>query len=82
MNQSRQRLDPPDLSLSYQNQMRFPPEELDKYIGQYVAFSPDGTRILASGNTMEEVEKSLGNMGIDPSQVVGSYLPPPDWVLL
>jgi hypothetical protein len=32
-----------------ENQRRFPQEELNKYAGQYVAFSLDGARILASG---------------------------------
>lgn len=74
--------EPPDLSTYHQNRRQFPPQELAKYAGQYVAFSPDGSRILASGNTMEEVEQKLIAAGIHPSQVVGSYVPPPDLVIL
>ncbi len=30
------------------NRNAFPTEELDRYIGQHVAWNPDGTRILVS----------------------------------
>lgn len=62
----------------YENRNKFPPEELAKYAGKYIAFSLDGTSILASGDTHEEMEKELIAAGIDPSQVVGSYVDTPD----
>jgi len=55
----------------FENRNKFPPEELEKYAGQYVAWSWDGSRIVAGGMTMEEVEQKLVAAGIDPSQVVG-----------
>jgi hypothetical protein len=64
------------------NRQRFPPEELAKYAGKYVAFSLDGTRVLASSATEEGLEKRLQADGIDPSQVVGSYIPAPDVAIL
>jgi Family of unknown function (DUF5678) len=70
------RLEPVSLRDYSQNRRQFPPEELIKYAGQYVAFSLDGTRVVASGATEEELEKQLLGAGIDPSQVVGSYIPP------
>ena len=60
----------------YENQRNFPHEELAKYAGLYVAWSLDGACILASGQTMEEVEEKLIVAGIKPSHVVGSYVPP------
>ncbi len=69
---------PPDLGLYQQNRPKFPREELLKYAGRHVAFSADGTRILASGADMDEVERELLAAGIHPSQVVGSYVPDPD----
>jgi hypothetical protein len=37
-----------DIQLFQKNRQQFPPEQLAKYSGRYVAWSPDGTRILAS----------------------------------
>jgi hypothetical protein len=82
MHETKARLEPPDLGLYEANRQKFPPEELAKYAGQFVAFSPEGTRILASGTTEDEVEKQLGALGIDPSQVVGSCVPPCSWAIL
>lgn len=82
MNETPRPPAPPDLSLYHQNRPKIPQEELAKHAGRYVAFSPDGSRVVASGSTMEEVEQVLQAAGIDPSQVVGSYLPPPEVVLL
>jgi hypothetical protein len=67
-------LPPPDLRDYHKNRVNFPAEELAKYAGLYVAFSPDGLSILASGQSMEEVEAKLVGAGIDPSQVVGSFV--------
>jgi hypothetical protein len=70
--------DPPWLDPQYeQNRAKFPLDELAKYAGQYVAFSLDGTRILASADTMEAVDEKLVAAGIDPSRVVGSYIDEP-----
>ncbi len=76
MNQIPRCSEPASLRDYSQNRRQFPPEELIKYAGQYVAFSLDGTRVVASGATEEELEKQLQAVGIDPSQVVGSYVPP------
>jgi Family of unknown function (DUF5678) len=82
MSESRDRPKVPDLSEYERNRSKFPPEELLKYAGKHIAFSLDAKRILASGDTMEEVEEKLRAAGIDPSQVVGSYVMPPDTALL
>jgi hypothetical protein len=82
MNEAKIRLAAPDLSHYHENRLKFPAEELAQYAGQYVAFSPEGTHILACGSTEEEVEKRLEAAGIDPSQVVGSYVPAPDEIIL
>jgi hypothetical protein len=71
-----------DYRVYEENRRRFPQDELNKYSGQHVAFSRDGTRILASGKDMEEVEQRVVAAGLDPSQVVFSYIDPPDLVLL
>lgn len=70
--------EPPDLRLYAENRRRFPVDQLAPYYGKFVAWSPDGTRILASGNEREEVWKQLEAAGIDAGQVVNDYIDPPD----
>jgi hypothetical protein len=82
MNETQQRLPYPDLSKYQENRRNFPPEELAKYAGKFVAFSPDGTRVVASGADREELWQKLEAAGIPISQVVGSYIPSDDAVLL
>ena len=82
MTQDGKRMDPPDISHYHENQRNFPREEELKHAGKYVAFSPDGTRILASGDSTDEVVEKLAAAGIHFSQVVHAYIDPPDQVLL
>ena len=76
MNQTHHPAQPPDLSEFARNRGQIPAEELAQYAGCYIAFSADGKQILASAGTEEELEERLRAAGIDPSQVVGSYVPP------
>lgn len=77
MSADNERLEPPDLSQFDENRSKFPPEELLKYAGKCVAFSPDGTRIVASGDSWEALDAALEAAGIHFSQVVSAYLNPP-----
>lgn len=78
MSVNGERLEPPDLGHFHENWNKFPAEELFKYAGKQVAVSPDGTRIVASGDTLEELDAALDAMGIHFSQVVHCYVDPPD----
>jgi len=78
MNTNGERLEPPDLRHYEENRSKFPLEELAKHWGKHVAFSPDGTRIVASGATEEELEAALVAAGIPFNQVVFSYVDGPD----
>lgn len=73
-----ERVEPPDLSHFHENWHKFPQEELAKYWGKQVAVSPDGTRILASGDSIDEVDDKLAAAGIHFSQVVHAYIDLPD----
>ena len=77
---SEQKADIPwlDYKTFDENRRRFPQEELMKYANQNIAWSWDGTRILASGKDLAEVEDKLVAMGIDPSKVVFDWIPDPD----
>ena len=62
-----------------ENQAKFPPEELlRKYGGQYIAWSWDGTTVLASAETRERLDEKLLASGYDLSRVVHDYVDAPE----
>ncbi len=65
-------------ALFIENTNRFPPEELARYAGRYVAWNLEGTKILASGADHRELYANLAAAGIEMSSVVQSYVPGPD----
>ena len=67
--------EPPVEECYYENQRKFPLEELAKYYGRHVAYSRDGASIVASGGSYEEVEENVKAAGLDPSRVVFGYVP-------
>jgi len=74
MNENNIRLEPPELDCYDENRALFPMDELMKYSGLFVAFSADGTRIVASGSCPEELDQALTVAGIHLSQVVHSFI--------
>jgi hypothetical protein len=56
------------------NVRNIPPEELDRFAGQYVAYSWDGSRIVAAASTREGLRQHLLEGGIDPQRVVFGYV--------
>ena len=60
-----------------QNRSRFPREELEKHRGQWVAFSPDGRRIVASAPTLESLEERLRLAGEDARHLAFEGIPGP-----
>jgi hypothetical protein len=75
-------LRPVDTAVFDQNRSRFPPEDLLPYAGHHIAWNADGTRVLASGRDMDEVDNKVIAAGIAPDQVVFDFIDPPDRVLL
>jgi hypothetical protein len=61
MNANGERLESVDLSHYEENRRKFPLDELAKYWGKHVAFSADGTRIVASGSSEEELDDEITN---------------------
>jgi hypothetical protein len=51
------------------NRARFTRAELEKYDGQWVAFSDDGSRIVASSEDLGELDKLVTAAGEDPQKV-------------
>jgi hypothetical protein len=60
------------------NQSRFPLEELEKYNGQYVAWSEDGTRILAADADPVRVDAMIRAAGYDPGEILISMVAVPE----
>lgn len=55
-------------------------EELAPYVGQHVAWSEDGKRILAHAPELDELYRILDQRGI--TQYVTDFVAPPDEVFL
>lgn len=60
------------------NRSLFPPEELQKYEGQHVAWSLDGTRILAGNEDPAKLVAGLLAAGYKSDDFVLSYIDAPD----
>lgn len=57
-----------------ENRNRVPYEKLQPWEGQQVAWSWDGTAILAGAPTLDELFQELTRLGIDSSRVVFDYV--------
>src|SRR5262245_27115932 len=51
------------------NRAKIPPSELNKHARRLVAFTPLGSRIVASAETLAELEARLASAGHDPQAV-------------
>lgn len=60
------------------NQSQFPREELEKYNGLYVAWSEDGTSILAADANRIRVNAMLKTAGYDPGEILVSLVAVPE----
>ncbi len=63
------------------NRNAFPPGELDRYAGQHVAWSPDGTRILASEADPLKLLAAVKALGYDPAEAPIEDIPREDSLL-
>ena len=56
------------------NQSQFPLDELEKYNGKYVAWSEDGTQILASDEDMVRLHKRIQEEGYDTGEILIAFV--------
>lgn len=59
---------------SDENCRKIPAEEIDRYRGQQVAYSWDGSGIVAGATTREELFQKLANAGFNRERVVFDYI--------
>ncbi len=71
-----------DMQKFLKNRQQFPAHELARYAGKYVAWSPDGTSILASDDDELHLDHVLKAAGHDPADILVSFVPFPDEVIL
>ena len=71
-----------DMQQFLKNRLAFPPEELARFAGKYVAWSPDGTQILASDEDELRLDATLKQAGHDASEILIAFVPDPDEVIL
>jgi hypothetical protein len=64
------------------NRHQFPHDALEQYAGQYVAWSPDGTQILASDRDPGKVIDAVKGLGCDAAETVIEAIPSPDEVFM
>jgi hypothetical protein len=60
---------------AFRNRAAFPVDELEKYVGKWVAFDADCTKILASHEDVEELFKLIEHAGLDSQNVCFEGLP-------
>jgi hypothetical protein len=63
------------------NRLAFPPEELLQYRGKYIAWSPDGKRVIASDKDPYRLDDMVQELGYDPSEVVFDSVPDVDIIM-
>ena len=69
-----------DINEFRRNQSLFPRAELEKYNGQYVAWSSDGSCILAADPDPLRVDALLCAAGHDPAEILVSRIALPEEV--
>jgi hypothetical protein len=65
-------------NLFNENTSKFPYEEWAKLVGRQIAWSLDGTKIIASGQDYAQLLQVLNDRGIPISEVVLDYVPTED----
>jgi hypothetical protein len=66
----------PDRRVYVENRGKFPLEELNKYAGQWVAWSLDGSRIVAHHEDLGEAVRQVEAAGLDREDVIFDCIPP------
>jgi hypothetical protein len=60
------------------NRAAFPLDELVKYQGQWIAFDPTGSKVVAAAKTLLECDRLVQQAGFDPEEVGYEGVPGPE----
>jgi hypothetical protein len=71
-----------DTSAFPRSRYQFPHADLEKYAGQYIAWCPDGTTIIASNADPLRLIAEIHAAGYDHEQTLIEAIPLPDEVIL
>ena len=71
-----------DLEQFVRNRNAFPADQLSRYAGRHVAWSPDGARILASDPDPLKVLAAVRALGYDPAETPIEDVPAAEEVVL
>ena len=63
------------------NRQAFSAEELVRYAGKYVAWSPDGTRIIAADEDLLRLDAKVKDAGHNPAEILVSSVPADEIIL-
>jgi hypothetical protein len=66
------------LPLFDRNRMAIPTTEWQRYVGQWVALSPDGSRIVAGDADFATLDAKVIALGENPEEVVYEGVPEPN----
>jgi hypothetical protein len=67
-----------DMQEFLKNRQKFPIDTLAKYAGKQVAWSPDGTSIVAGADELSKLIEAVRATGHDPGECVFSSVPASD----
>lgn len=70
-----------DMRKFLKNRQEFLPEELAKYRGKYIAYSPDGAKIIASADDLLTLDEAVKASGYPVEECVVSAFPACDAVI-
>ena len=70
-----------DMQEFLKNRSAFPPDELAKYRGRWIAWSPDGTRIVANAPSREALDDLVRLAGENPEECPTEGIPDADTAL-
>lgn len=71
-----------DMQLFQKNRQQFSQEELAQYAGKYVAWSSDGTRILAADEDELTLIRAIQAAGHNSAEILIAFVPVEDEILL
>jgi hypothetical protein len=71
-----------DMQEYLQNRLSFPLEELAKHRGEWIAWSPDGKRLVAASQNPDALDDLVRNAGENPEECPIEGIPDADCVLV